>query len=60
MTGSNTGVIGMDSAVALKRFTGPTPAPYQIAEGEGILSGVLAEIDIASGKTLWIRGFTRA
>lgn len=60
MTGSNTGVIGMDSAVALKRFTGPTPAPYQIAEGEGILSGVLAEIDIASGKTIWIRGFTRA
>jgi len=60
MTGSNTGVIGMDTAVALKRFTGPTPAPYQIAEGEGILHGVVADIDPSSGKVVWIRTFRRS
>ncbi len=56
MTGSNTGVIGMDAGVALKRFTSYTPAPYQIAEGEGILHGVVADLDPESGKTLWISG----
>lgn len=55
MTGSTTGVIGMDSAVALRRFRSPTPAPYQIAEGEGVLHGVVADIDKASGKTTWIK-----
>lgn len=55
MTGSTTGVIGMDSAVALRRFRSPTPSPYQIAEGEGVLHGVVADIDKASGKTTWIR-----
>jgi hypothetical protein len=54
MTGSNTGVIGMDAQVALKRFLSPTPAPYQIAEGEGILHGVIADIDKATGRTVWI------
>lgn len=54
MTGANTGVIGMDAQVALKRFLSPTPAPYQIAEGEGILHGVIADIDKTTGKTVWI------
>jgi hypothetical protein len=54
MTGANTGVIGMDAQVALRRFLSPTPAPYQIAEGEGILHGVIADIDKVSGKTVWI------
>ena len=54
MTGANTGVIGMDAQVALKRFLSPTPAPYQIAEGEGILHGVIADIDKATGNTVWI------
>ena len=60
MTGSNTGVIGMDSQVALKRFMSPTPAPYQIAEGEGILHGIVADIDPRSGKTAWIEGVIRS
>jgi calcineurin-like phosphoesterase len=54
MTGATTGVIGMDAQVALKRFLSPTPAPYQIAEGEGILHGVIADIDKVTGKTVWI------
>ena len=54
MTGSNTGVIGMDAQVALRRFLSPTPAPYQIAEGEGIAHGVMTDIDRKSGKPVWI------
>jgi metallophosphoesterase (TIGR00282 family) len=45
MTGSNNGVIGMSSEVALNRFLGPKPAPYEIAPGVGILRGVIADID---------------
>lgn len=54
MTGANTGVIGMDAHVALRRFLSPTPAPYQIAEGQGLLHGVVADIDKKSGKATWI------
>jgi calcineurin-like phosphoesterase len=54
MTGANTGVIGMDAQVALKRFLSPLPAPYQIAEGEGILHGIIADIDKVSGKAVWV------
>lgn len=50
MTGSNTGVIGMDSQVALRRFLSPRPAPYEIAEGPGTLHGIVADVDIATGK----------
>ncbi len=57
MSGSTSGVIGMDSKVALRRFTSPMPAPYEIAEGEGALSGVIADIDIASGRCVWIEAF---
>lgn len=45
MTGSNDGVIGMSAEVALKRFLGPKPAPYEIALGDGRLSGIVADID---------------
>jgi metallophosphoesterase (TIGR00282 family) len=55
MTGANTGVIGMDASVALKRFLSPTPAPYEIAEGEGIVRGVLADIDRLTGKAVFVR-----
>jgi metallophosphoesterase (TIGR00282 family) len=55
MSGSNTGVIGMAAHVALKRFISPLPAPYEIAEGEGILHGVVADICVATRKTLWIK-----
>ena len=54
MTGSGAGVIGMDAQVALRRFLTPTPAPYQIAEGPGVLHGIVADIDKQSGKTVWI------
>ncbi len=57
MCGSNTGVIGMDSAVALKRFMSPMPAPYEVAEGEGVLRGVLTDISVETGRCVWIEEF---
>jgi 2',3'-cyclic-nucleotide 2'-phosphodiesterase len=54
MCGSNEGVIGMDSKTALKRFTTGLPHSYQIAEGEGFISGIVVSIDLKSGETLSI------
>jgi metallophosphoesterase (TIGR00282 family) len=50
MTGSPDGVIGMKSSVALHRFLAPLPAPYEIAEGVGILHGIVADIDSKTGR----------
>jgi metallophosphoesterase (TIGR00282 family) len=52
MSGCPGGVIGMKSSVALARFLTPCPAPYEIAEGEGILKGVVADIDPSSGRAV--------
>lgn len=60
MTGCAGGVIGMASHVAMKRFLSPTPAPYEIAEGEGALNGVLADIDPRNGKACWIQLVSQA
>jgi metallophosphoesterase (TIGR00282 family) len=54
MTGNQTGVIGMKSEVALRRFLSPRPAPYEVQEGEGALRGVLADIDRATGKAIGV------
>lgn len=50
MTGCHGGVIGMDNKVALHRFLSPRPAPYEIAEGIGTLSGIVVDLDRHSGK----------
>jgi metallophosphoesterase (TIGR00282 family) len=55
MTGSQSGVIGMDAHVALKRFLTPMPAPYQVAEGTAQLQGVLVDIDCTTKKARAIR-----
>ncbi len=52
MTGCAGGVIGMKAEVALKRFLTPCPAPYEIAEGEGVMRGIIADIDRASARAL--------
>lgn len=50
MTGSPEGVIGMKSSVALKRFLSPRPAPYEIAPGEGVMRGVIADFCVETCK----------
>jgi metallophosphoesterase (TIGR00282 family) len=54
MCGSANGVIGMSAQVALKRFLSPTPAPYEVAEGNAKLSGVVADISLTTGRAEWI------
>ncbi len=50
MTGSPEGVIGMKSSVALNRFLSPRPAPYEIAPGEGVMRGVIADFCVETCK----------
>lgn len=45
MTGPKNSVIGMDSAVALKRFLTQIPERYACAQGEYMLNGIVFEID---------------
>jgi len=54
MCGSLDGVIGMDSSVALTRFTTGMPAAYKVADGRTLVSGILCDIDRATGKPLKI------
>jgi metallophosphoesterase (TIGR00282 family) len=54
MTGNPDGVIGMKSEVALQRFMSPRPAPYQVAEGDGVLSGIIADFDRVTCRALGV------
>ena len=54
MTGSEDGVIGMDSTVAIQRFITGMPHAYKIASGIGVLNGVVCAIDSATGRALSI------
>lgn len=49
MTGYQGGVIGMKSEVAIARFKSGMPHSYKIAEGGGVLSGVLCDFDLQRG-----------
>jgi 2',3'-cyclic-nucleotide 2'-phosphodiesterase len=54
MCGSSDGVIGMDGEVALSRFLTGRPFGYRLAKGGPAAAGVLARIDLASGKVVSI------
>jgi metallophosphoesterase (TIGR00282 family) len=49
MTGFLGGVIGMKSETAIARFKSGLPHSYKIAEGDGVLSGIIAVFDGVSG-----------
>lgn len=51
MCGPIASVIGMAPEVALTRFINGTSAPYKVAEGPAVVSGVRATIDEASRRT---------
>lgn len=52
MCGSQEGIIGMDAKVALQRFLSGMPHAYEVAAGEPVLHGVLAEVDPTKGHAL--------
>ena len=56
MTGTKNSALGMDVSVALKRFETSLPERYKVASGEGMLNGVIYDID---NKTNKVKTITR-
>ncbi len=54
MTGTKNSALGMDVSVALKRFETSLPERYKIASGEGMLNGVIYDIDDKTNKVITI------
>ncbi|MDI3522022.1 MAG: 2,3-cyclic-nucleotide 2-phosphodiesterase [Bacillota bacterium] len=54
MTGPRDGVLGVDREIIIKRFFNQLPARFTVAKGDTELSGILADIDPASGRTMRI------
>ena len=58
MTGAKDSALGMDVAVALKRFETSLPERYKVASGEGMLNAVIYDIDELSNKVKMIKRIT--
>lgn len=54
MCGCGDGVLGMDTAAAIGRFTQGVPPSYRIASGRSMLNGVYCEVDPRSGRAISI------
>ncbi len=50
MCGPHNGVIGMDREIVLGRFRTGMPARFEVADGPGILHGVIIDVERASGR----------
>ncbi len=50
MTGVKNSALGMDVSVAIKRFETALPEKYKVATGEGMLNGVIFDIDDKTNK----------
>lgn len=55
MTGAKNSALGMDVSVAIKRFETALPERYKVATGEGILNGVIFDIDDKTNKVVNIK-----
>ena len=56
MTGTKNSALGMDVSVAIKRFETALPERYKVATGEGMLNGVIFDIN---DKTNKVKAITR-
>lgn len=54
MTGAVNSVLGMDIEVSLRRFVDRLPAQYLTAEGPAMINAIHAELEMTSGKCLYI------
>lgn len=52
MTGPQNGVIGMDRDIVLRKFITGMPARFEVADGPGVIYGVVIEIERESGRAL--------
>jgi 2',3'-cyclic-nucleotide 2'-phosphodiesterase len=50
MTGPHNGVIGMDRNIVLGKFRSSMPARFEVADGPGVLHGVLIDVDRETGR----------
>lgn len=50
MSGPETGVLGMDRSVVLKRFLTGLPARFEVAAGPGVISGVAIDVNYDTGR----------
>ncbi len=55
MTGAKNSALGMDISVAIKRFETSLPERYKVASGEGMLNGVIYDIDEKTDKVKTIK-----
>lgn len=58
MTGSYNSCLGMDKKVAIKRFMTGVHQKYKQAKGDNQISGVLAKVDVETGKCVHIEPVT--
>ena len=56
MTGTKNSALGMDISVAIKRFETTLPERYKVATGEGMLNGVIFDIEDTTNK---VKSITR-
>lgn len=52
MCGPETGVIGMDREVILYRFRTGLPARFEVADGPGVICGVVVDVEVDTGRAL--------
>lgn len=52
MCGPPNGVIGMDREIILQRFRTSMPARFEVADGPGVISGVVIDVETSSGRAL--------
>lgn len=60
MCGPANGVIGMDKDIVLRRFLTQLPARFEVADGPGVISGVLIDVKQETGRATAIKRITRA
>jgi metallophosphoesterase (TIGR00282 family) len=54
MCGPENGVIGMDRATILKRFRTSLPQKFEVANGVGVISGVVIDVEMDTGRAVAI------
>jgi 2',3'-cyclic-nucleotide 2'-phosphodiesterase len=58
MSGPKESVIGMDIATAIARLTTGLPSQHKVANGDAVVNGIVAEIDVESRLTVRIETFS--
>lgn len=55
LCGPENGVLGMDKAIILNRFRTSLPQKFEVADGVGVISGVVIDVETDTGRAVGIR-----